>query len=114
LTDAVTAAGLPAVPVGSDEPVVAKLDALLVPEVLAKAQELAERGDLLTDLSEDREEELTWERLRWGYRMTQRTQAAMNDAMVEELVEYCRWWQPDLVLWDWLSHAGAIAATAVG
>ncbi|WP_329619107.1 activator-dependent family glycosyltransferase [Streptomyces sp. NBC_01255] len=114
LTDAVTASGLPAVPVGSDEPVVEKLDALLVPEVMAKVQELAERGDLLTDLSENREEELTWERLRWGYQMTQRTQAAMNDAMVEELVEYCRWWQPDLVLWDWLSHAGAIAATAVG
>ncbi|MFI7394893.1 activator-dependent family glycosyltransferase [Streptomyces tendae] len=113
LTDAVTAAGLPAVPVGSDEPVVDKLDALLVPEVMAKVQELAERGDLLTDLSEDREEELTWERLRWGYQMTRRTQAAMNDAMVEELVEYCRWWQPDLVLWDWLSHAGAVAATAV-
>ncbi len=112
LTDAVTASGLPAVPVGSDEPVMDKLDALLVPEVMAKVQELAERGDLLTDLSENREEELTWERLRWGYQMTQRTQAAMNDAMVEELVEYCRWWQPDLVLWDWLSHAGAIAATA--
>ncbi|MGW2811465.1 glycosyl transferase family 28, partial [Streptomyces sp. NPDC001450] len=114
LTDAVTASGLPAVPVGSDEPVMAKLDALLVPEVLAKVQELAERGDLLTDLSENREEELTWERLRWAYRMTHRTQAAMNDAMVEELVEYCRWWQPDLVLWDWLSHAGAVAATAIG
>ncbi|MFB8179417.1 activator-dependent family glycosyltransferase [Streptomyces sp. NPDC055966] len=114
LTDAVTASGLPAVPVGSDEPVMAKLDALLVPEVLAKVQELAERGDLLADLAENREEELTWERLRWAYRMTQRTQAAMNDAMVEELVEYCRWWQPDLVLWDWLSHAGAVAATAIG
>ncbi|MFD8546326.1 activator-dependent family glycosyltransferase [Streptomyces sp. NPDC059649] len=114
LADAMAASGLTAVCVGSDEPVVDKLDALLDEEVLKKVEELQERGDLLVDLSENREEELTWERLRWGYRMTRRTQAAMNDAMVEELVEYGRWWQPDLVVWDWMSSAGAIAATALG
>jgi L-2-deoxyfucosyltransferase/glycosyltransferase DesVII len=65
-------------------------------------------------MSENREEELTWERLRWAYRGYQMTHAAMNDSMVEDLVAYCRWWQPDLVIWDSQGYAGSIAATAVG
>ncbi|UFQ18666.1 MULTISPECIES: activator-dependent family glycosyltransferase [Streptomyces] len=114
LADVITRSGLTAVPVGSDEPVLEKLERLQDAEVLKKVEELAERGDLLVDMSENREEELTWERLRWAYRMYRKTHAAMNDSMVEELVEYCRWWKPDLVVWDWLSYAGSIAATAVG
>ncbi|MEV0321983.1 activator-dependent family glycosyltransferase [Streptomyces sp. NPDC050658] len=114
LTDVITSSGLTAVPVGSDEPIMAKLEALQDAEVLAKVEELAASGDLLTDMSENRPEELTWERLRWAYRMYRKTHAAMNDSMVEDLVEYARWWQPDLVIWDWLSYAGSIAATAVG
>ncbi|MER5556996.1 activator-dependent family glycosyltransferase [Streptomyces sp. NPDC002506] len=114
LTEAITSSGLTAVPVGSDAPIMGKLEGLLDAEDLKKVEELAERGDLLVDMSENREEELTWERLRWAYRMYRRTHAAMNDSMVEDLVEYCRWWKPDLVVWDWLSYAGSIAATAVG
>ncbi|MDQ1039008.1 glycosyltransferase (activator-dependent family) [Streptomyces sp. V3I8] len=114
LTEVITSSGLTAVPVGSDEPVMEKLERLQDAEVLKKVEELAERGDLLVDMSENREEELTWERLRWAYRMYRKTHAAMNDSMVEDLVEYCRWWKPDLVVWDWLSYAGPIAATVVG
>ncbi|WP_329619102.1 activator-dependent family glycosyltransferase [Streptomyces sp. NBC_01255] len=114
LTDAVTASGLPAVPVGSDEPVFGRV-AREQGEVYQKLVEAhGEQNDILVDVCEDREEVLTWERLRWGSRFLAATSRASNDAMVEELVEYCRWWQPDLVLWDWLSHAGAIAATAIG
>ncbi|QEV16162.1 activator-dependent family glycosyltransferase [Streptomyces alboniger] len=112
LTDAVTASGLPAVPVGPEEPVFEKVEREQG-EVYHKLVEAhGEQNDILIDVCEDREEVLTWERLRWGSRFLAATSRASNDAMVEELVEYCRWWQPDLVLWDWLSHAGAIAATA--
>ncbi|MFE3533888.1 activator-dependent family glycosyltransferase [Streptomyces sp. NPDC059144] len=114
LTEVITSSGLTAVPVGSDEPIMEKLERLQDADVLRKVEELAERGDLLVDMSENREEELTWERLRWAYRMYRKTHAAMNDSMVEDLVEYSRWWKPDLVVWDWLSYAGSIAATAVG
>jgi L-2-deoxyfucosyltransferase/glycosyltransferase DesVII len=114
LTEDMTRSGLTVVPVGSDEPIMDKLEQLMDEEVLRKVQELGERGDLLSDMSENREEELTWERLRWAYRMYQRTHAAMNDAMIEDLVRLCRRWQPDLVIWDSLTYAGSVAATAVG
>ncbi|MES4904970.1 MULTISPECIES: nucleotide disphospho-sugar-binding domain-containing protein [unclassified Streptomyces] len=32
----------------------------------------------------------------------------------EDLVEYCRWWRPDLVIGESASQAGAVAAAAVG
>ncbi|WP_410676194.1 activator-dependent family glycosyltransferase [Amycolatopsis sp. cmx-4-68] len=114
LQDVIAGAGLTAVPVGSDQSIFEKLEKMMDDAVLAQVQELAERGDLLVDLSENREEELTWERLRWAFRGARMTNAAMNDSMVEDLVEYCRWWKPDLVIWDSVSYAGSIAATAVG
>ncbi|MFI7394888.1 activator-dependent family glycosyltransferase [Streptomyces tendae] len=114
LTDAVTAAGLPAVPVGPDEPVFARVEREQGEVFHQLVETHGEHNDILVDVCEDREEVLTWERLRWGSRFLAATSRASNDAMVEELVEYSRWWQPDLVLWDWLSHAGAVAATAVG
>jgi len=114
LTDVITKSGLTAVPVGSDEPIVEKLERMMTEEVQKKIEELRERGDLLVNMSENREEELTWERLRWGYRGYRMTHAAMNDSMIEDLVEYCRWWKPDLVVWDSQTYAGSIAATTVG
>ncbi|MGW2748313.1 hypothetical protein ACWC5O_40080, partial [Streptomyces sp. NPDC001450] len=114
LTDAVTASGLPAVPVGPDEPVFERVEREQGELYHKLVEAHGEQNDLLVDVCEDREEVLTWERLRWGSRFLAATTRASNDAMVEELVEYCRWWQPDLVLWDWLSHAGAVAATAIG
>ncbi|MFE3533896.1 activator-dependent family glycosyltransferase [Streptomyces sp. NPDC059144] len=114
LTEVITRSGLTAVPVGSDEPVLAKLERSQADTFRRIAEEHGAPDDLLSDVSENREEELTWERLRWLYRYLTGTFKAMNDSMVEELVEYCRWWQPDLIVWDSLSHAGSIAATAVG
>ncbi|MEV5595377.1 activator-dependent family glycosyltransferase, partial [Streptomyces sp. NPDC052496] len=114
VTGFVTGSGLTAAPVGSDEPTFEKVQRAQA-EVLRKIVE--ERGGLdglLDDVCEDREEELTWERLRWLYRVLGETFKAMNDAMVEDLVEYCRWWKPDLVVWDYLSYAGPVAATATG
>jgi glycosyltransferase (activator-dependent family) len=34
--------------------------------------------------------------------------------MINEMVAYARWWQPDLVIWDPIAFAGPIAAKAVG
>lgn len=40
--------------------------------------------------------------------------AVAVDPTVEDLVEYCRWWRPDLVIRESMSCAGAVAAAAVG
>ncbi|MEV0321978.1 activator-dependent family glycosyltransferase [Streptomyces sp. NPDC050658] len=114
LTEVITRSGLTAVPVGDDGPVLAKLERAQGDMHQRIVAEHGRPDDLLSDVAENREEELTWERLLWLYRFLTETFKAMNDSMVEDLVEYCRWWQPDLVLWDSLSHAGSIAATAVG
>ncbi|MFE5123445.1 activator-dependent family glycosyltransferase [Streptomyces sp. NPDC056669] len=114
VTDIVTRSGLTAVPVGSDEPLFEKMEQSQR-EVLQKIAE--ERGGLdglLADMCENREEELTWERLKWLYRVLSESYKAMNDSMVEDMVTYCRWWKPDLVVWDWLSYAGSLAATVTG
>ncbi|TMR04965.1 activator-dependent family glycosyltransferase [Actinomadura soli] len=116
LTDVITRSGLTAVPVGSDEPVFEKLERSqgeLFEKLTAELDGQADL-DLSFDLSENREEKLTWDRLRWGYRFIAANIKAMNDSMIEDLVEYCRWWKPDLVVWDWISYAGPVAAAAVG
>lgn len=39
---------------------------------------------------------------------------ANNDSMVDDLVAYARWWQPDLVIWEQFTFAGGVAARACG
>jgi glycosyltransferase len=41
-------------------------------------------------------------------------QFAMADAMVDDLVDYARWWRPDLVVHNAVSYAGHVAAAALG
>ncbi|MFD7054929.1 activator-dependent family glycosyltransferase [Streptomyces mirabilis] len=114
LTDVITGSGLTAVPVGRGEPVFEKVERVQGDMLRKIAEERGEVDDLMVDMSENREGELTWERLRWLYRVLGETFKAMNDSMIEDLVAYCRWWKPDLVVWDTLSYAGSVAATAVG
>ncbi|MFE0685501.1 activator-dependent family glycosyltransferase [Streptomyces sp. NPDC058961] len=117
LTDVITKSGLTAVPVGSDVPVLQKLSETFSPEhqeIVDTLEKLGPRDDLLFEFADNREEMLTWDRMRWLTRYLAEILKGMNDSMVEDLVEYSRWWKPDLVIWDWLSYAGAIAATAVG
>jgi tylactone mycaminosyltransferase/glycosyltransferase DesVII len=40
--------------------------------------------------------------------------AMANDSLVDGLTAYARQWRPDLVVWEPLTYAGAIAARAVG
>lgn len=106
LTDVITGAGLPAVPVGRDdgfsrmlaaEPA-SLLTGLLQPYDVAAAPELA-----------------TWEYMRSGYETIVRWwHKTANVPMIPDLVDFARQWRPDLVLWEPNTFAGAIAAKASG
>lgn len=37
-----------------------------------------------------------------------------NDTIVDDLVSFAQWWKPDVVIWDPVTHAGAVAARACG
>ncbi|MFI9388424.1 nucleotide disphospho-sugar-binding domain-containing protein [Kutzneria sp. NPDC052558] len=40
--------------------------------------------------------------------------AALADAMVDEMLEFARWWRPDLVVFDPTTYAGPLVAAALG
>lgn len=105
LTGSVTSAGLAAVPVGTDHV----------------------HHDLVRDLGEEltgfyRDIDFTGERgdgytsLKGADTLLTATfyAQANNDSMVDELVDYARFWQPDLVIWEPFTFAGAVAARATG
>ncbi|WP_131741984.1 activator-dependent family glycosyltransferase [Actinomadura roseirufa] len=104
LTDVVTAAGLAAVPVGSDEP------------ITLRARRAEEAGLLPpADLRQDAGGRPDWaEYVRLYDSVVVPRARIANDAMVADLVAHCRAWEPDLVVWDGLAYAGAIAADAAG
>ena len=56
----------------------------------------------------------TWEYMRDGYAGTIPEHQHENFPIIRELVEYARYWEPDLVIWDALKLAGPIAAKASG
>ncbi len=59
--------------------------------------------------------EIGWERLRNGYReVVPWWWRTVNDPMVNDLVDLCRQWKPDLVIWEPIALAAPIAAEAVG
>jgi tylactone mycaminosyltransferase/glycosyltransferase DesVII len=103
LTDAITASGLTAVPVGTD------------PEL----EEVRERPAAAMgppQVHEDRDEPVTWEQaLDFDMVIAPLLLAATNNtAMVDELVDFARGWRPDLVIWEPFTLAGAVAAEACG
>ncbi|MGC5011905.1 activator-dependent family glycosyltransferase [Streptosporangium sp. DT93] len=105
LTDVVTGAGLTAVPVGRDHQL----------RRLSKVRERAAPGAPAFDMAEDRPEVLTWEHLTWGYSgLVPWWWRVVNDPMIGDLAAFCRQWEPDLVIWEPLTYAGAIAAEACG
>ncbi|MFK0295364.1 activator-dependent family glycosyltransferase [Streptomyces sp. NPDC090442] len=106
----ITQAGLTAVPVGSDRPI------WRLPQLDPDRME-AERKGLPAPYSaaETPLEALDWPTLRAGYeRVVGHWHKTDNFPMTADLVEFARHWQPDLVLWEPLAYAGAIAAQAVG
>ncbi|MFF5246038.1 activator-dependent family glycosyltransferase, partial [Streptosporangium sp. NPDC000095] len=105
LTDVITGAGLTAVPVGRDHEL----------RRLSRTREHVAPGAPVFDMAENRPEILTWEHLKWGYGgVVPWWWRVVNDPMIVELTDFCRHWKPDLVIWEPLSYAGAIAAKATG
>ncbi|MER6832361.1 nucleotide disphospho-sugar-binding domain-containing protein, partial [Streptosporangium sp. NPDC000563] len=105
LTDVITGAGLTAVPVGRDHEL----------RRLSRTREHVAPGAPVFDMAEDRPEILTWEHLKWGYGgVVPWWWRVVNDPMIVDLTDFCRHWKPDLVIWEPLSYAGAIAAKATG
>ncbi|MEU3723307.1 activator-dependent family glycosyltransferase [Streptomyces sp. NPDC031705] len=109
--DVITQAGLTAVPVGRDRDLW---------QILSRDPDWLGRSDrggmpLPYDVAERQSDDITWEYLSEGYAtQIDRWHKSSNVPMVTELVEFARYWKPDLVVWEPLTYAGAIAARAVG
>lgn len=103
LADVITQSGLTAVPVGTDHRVYE-----ITPDILPADFELF-------DFGENRPERLTWPWVRKGYDYSTRFAFSLfNDTMVDDLVAYCRSWQPDLIVWEPLTYAGGVAGQVTG
>jgi len=116
LTDAITGAGLTAVEVGSGETMEQRIRRAQEEGAMPTADQVTPPGptDALYTIGHDRER-LTWEQLTWMYDTVMVPRARLlNDGMVDDLVAQCRSWRPDLILWDAVTHAGPVAAAAVG
>ncbi|MGY4896038.1 activator-dependent family glycosyltransferase [Micromonospora aurantiaca (nom. illeg.)] len=121
LTEAITGAGLTAVAVGeplNQQEQVRELDEQHRREVEEAPDDEPTPADYieLTDISELRDEILTYE-----YVQRQLTAVTMfgfrtlcPDRMIDDLVAFARDWRPDLVVWDSVTFAGAVAAIASG
>jgi glycosyltransferase (activator-dependent family) len=106
-TDTITQAGLTAVPVGRTR------DLRMTDSEEALAEErpgIPHPYDAFDD-----PEKATWEYLKPGMAgAAQVWHRYGNFPIITELVEYARFWQPDLIIWDPLTFAGSIAAKACG
>ncbi|WP_274914287.1 activator-dependent family glycosyltransferase [Streptomyces sp. WZ-12] len=110
-TGEITQAGLTAVPVGRDR----DLWQLLARDPSWLGQSDKGGMPLPYDVADRPAEEITWEYLSQGYAaQVERWHKTSNVPMIGDLVEFARHWQPDLVLWEPLTYAGALAAQAVG
>ncbi|QXJ26143.1 activator-dependent family glycosyltransferase [Actinomadura graeca] len=116
LTPAITGSGLTAVPVGSAETLQEKtLRSMRERDFRSVEQWMTRAIPSKLHLGQERADDLDWDELAWGYDgFVVPTAKIMNDSMVDELVDFARWWRPDLVLWDAVSYAGSLAAAACG
>ncbi|MET9341939.1 activator-dependent family glycosyltransferase [Nonomuraea sp. NPDC003804] len=107
----IAAGGLTAVPVGRDH---------IVRRVLGARPDIASRlrnaGMPPFDLAQGPPEGVTWEALSAGYRdfAVPWLFRLVNEPMLADLVEFCRFWRPDLVIWEPITLAAPLAAAAVG
>jgi len=107
--DVVTQAGLTAVPVGHDR------DFWRITASKPGRVEQVRAGIMAPYDAFDDPAKSTWEYLKpgmaeavWGWHRVS------NFPMIAGLVDFARQWQPDLVVWEPLTYAGAIAAKACG
>ncbi|MFF4616615.1 activator-dependent family glycosyltransferase [Nonomuraea jabiensis] len=108
--DVITQAGHTAVPVGRDHGFWRLID--LHPDWLGGSEHgLPDPYDSAV-LDPD---EITWEHVNAGLRrQIQRWHKVVNFPMISDLVTFARVWEPDLVIWEPTTYAGAIAARACG
>ncbi|APU15480.1 MULTISPECIES: activator-dependent family glycosyltransferase [Actinoalloteichus] len=103
LTDVITEAGLPAVSVGAD---------FSTAEIVANADDDIAKPVEIFGLEP---ESLDWEELTRGYRSFLKAGVIpFNDSMVDDLVDFAVDWRPDLVIWEPITFAGAVAARVTG
>jgi glycosyltransferase (activator-dependent family) len=127
LIDTVTRAGLTAVPIGSAEPIRdrarrAEADGTLPTMDMGRlvgATSDAPAGDAgrlgPSGAIGDPSARLGWDDLVWLYENVVVPRARIaNDTLFDGLVEFARWWRPQLVVWDGITLAGPVAAGAVG
>ncbi|MBP2329773.1 glycosyltransferase (activator-dependent family) [Kibdelosporangium banguiense] len=119
LVGVITKAGLTAVEVGTDHNLwrtanrfLTRRYAELNPEVYRSVREARV---LPFDRAESAPGELTWDELAPAYEnLVQSWYRIVNGSMVDDLVDFTRHWQPDLVIWEPNSYAAPVAAEVAG
>lgn len=98
----VTGAGLTAVPVGRDHRL------YLLNKIKGAGMDVP-FYDMTGDGEESRAEMVAGydQLVRWWWRV-------VNDPMIDDLTALCRQWRPDLVIWEPITYAAPLAATAAG
>ncbi|MFC4535904.1 activator-dependent family glycosyltransferase [Sphaerisporangium dianthi] len=111
LAGAITGTGLTAVPVGRDHAVSRMLE--FRPEIAGRLRTM---GMPPFDLAQGPTEAVTWEALTAGYEgfAVPWLFRLVNEPMLAELVDFCRAWRPDLVVWEPITLAAPVAASVVG
>ncbi|MER5627788.1 activator-dependent family glycosyltransferase [Streptosporangium sp. NPDC002544] len=119
--DVVTQAGLTAVPIGTDRDLWQYLGRLK--EMAHAKKEWTEEWTGSKEVgwptpyaaAEWEPEDVDWDYLRNGYELQiGQWHKQSNVPMISSLVEFAQSWQPDLVVWEPTTYAGAIAAKACG
>ncbi|KDN21997.1 activator-dependent family glycosyltransferase [Amycolatopsis rifamycinica] len=119
LAGVVAGAGLTAVPVGRDHRLWRSVGRFLSGRFAEVDPDThaAVRGTRILpfDLVEHAPERLGWDDLDTMYdRLVRTWYKLVNNTMVDDLAGFAGWWQPDLVLWEPNSYAGAVAAKLCG
>jgi glycosyltransferase (activator-dependent family) len=106
MMDHIRASGLTAVSVGADH---------TLHQMFAAQASQGSIENELTDWSRPYRAEQTWDAVLMKYRISVPfALRPYNDCIMDDLVAFARSWQPDLVLWDPLTYAGAVAAKVTG
>lgn len=101
LASTLAATGLPGITLGSDVDV-------------AGLNERAGGAERPVEVFRHHPDSLSWDQMRRGYELFRYAVEAFNDPFVDDLVRFARDWRPDLVVWDPMTFAGAVAARACG
>lgn len=119
LVDVITNSGLTAVPVGRDHNLWKIADRFLNSRLARTRPELYRQVRAVDlppfDTADLPTEKVSWDHLVTGYRtVVDRWYRVVNEPMTAELVEFARYWRPDLIVWEQATYAGPIAAKAIG